>query len=182
MYRLYLTLIVCVIMGALVPLASYMAVAVDSATESPLYTHFIYMFGHANWMHWMINCWSLLVLHNIFRWYRLLAAYAMAVVLSFMPICNNTPVFGWLTEWIGLPESNLPVIGASVITSFFFGFITPHYWYKERTVVFMMAGLLLVGCILPGVTGFFHVIPYITGILAVLTERLIKSLHTFIGE
>lgn len=51
MRTLYITLIILILMVFIIPFHSLLAVS----PTSPLYSHFVYMFGHANLMHWAIN-------------------------------------------------------------------------------------------------------------------------------
>ncbi len=141
MNRFRITIAVCLIMALLVPLTDVLAVSYDT----PLYTHFLYIVGHDGYLHYIINAWSLLVMHNLFRWYRVLVAYAFAVLLSF----------------IALPAQ--PMVGASVFTCFFFGFTAPWLWRKERMLLILTVGLLLMTCVLPGFAGIPHVAAYAFG-------------------
>lgn len=103
MRTLYITLIILILMVFAIPFHSLLAVS----PTSPLYSHFVYMFGHANLMHWAINSWCLLMVHRLFRLHRLLASWLGSVALSF------------------LYYPSLPVLGVSVIISFFMGFSSP---------------------------------------------------------
>ena len=71
---------------------------------SPLYRHMLYIFAHASIIHWLCNSWSLLVFHNLFRPSRLIVAYVLSVLVSFLPL------------------SKLPILGLSVVVCFFLGF------------------------------------------------------------
>ena len=95
MNKFRITLIVCIFMAALIPNTDELAVS----DNSPLYTHFVYILGHDGFLHYAINAWSLLVIHNLFRWYRVLTAYLFAVLVSF----------------VALPAQ--PMVGASVFAS-----------------------------------------------------------------
>lgn len=165
MKRLYVTAAACAIMAALIPFAPDMAVVLDGSLES-IAPHFLFPFGHANLLHWLINSWSLLVLHNVLRWYRFLLAYVLAVVLSFV-----VPY---------IISDSQPVIGLSVITTFFFGYITPYYWAHNKSVPLMMMALLVIGCFLPGITAVFHIVPYVVGVVYCHIERTIRSVYAFI--
>lgn len=153
MNKFKITIFFCLLMLAVVPFTEYLAVS-DS---SPLYTHFLYNFGHDGYLHYTINAWSLLAMHNLFRWYRVTAAYLFAVLLSF----------------IALPAQ--PMVGASVFTCFFFGFTAPWLWRKERLLLTLTIGLLLLTCVLPGFAGIPHVAAYAFGsffyFLEFLTNR-----------
>ena len=146
--RFYATITVAVAMGLIVPFADKLAVS----DTSPTYTHFLYMMGHANWLHWAINAWTLLVLHNLFRWYRVAAAYAVAVGISY-----------WL-----LPA--MPMVGASVFTCFFIGFTMPYHWAKSRLTVVLTVALLILTCVLPHFAGIQHVTSFIVGLVFAFGE------------
>lgn len=155
MTRFYATLTACLLMAILVPMADRMAVGRDT----PPYTHLIYMAGHAGWLHWAVNAWSLLVLHNLFRWYRMLAAWLWAVGISF----------------IHLPEK--PLIGASVITCFFIGFYLRRLWTKDRLTAAMTIGLLALTCLLPGFAAFAHVSATAAGLLFYHAEMEARKIN-----
>ena len=161
MKRLYLTLALCVLMLALMPVAPALAVS----HLSPLTSHLFYMFAHANVLHWLINAWTLLVLHNTFRWYRCLAAYLLAVAASFVP-CSVI--------------ISRPTMGASALSCFFLGLITPHLWHSgKRSSVLMMLALLLLGFFLPGIAAGLHVALYLCGLLFINLERVARSFIWF---
>jgi membrane associated rhomboid family serine protease len=82
MGKFYITLIICLMMIPLIPFSSHFAVG----ASSPFYTHFIYMFGHASFIHWLCNAWSLLVLHNVINYHRVIAAWIFSVLASFVLI------------------------------------------------------------------------------------------------
>lgn len=157
MIRFYSTLFACLIMMVLLPYADVMAVS----QSSPVYTHYIYMFAHAGWLHLAINAWTLLVLHNLFTWYRLLASYICAVLISLFL----------------LPD--LPMVGASVISCFFLGFIMPHTWRRSRLTILLTLSLLLFTCLLPGMAGLPHVASYIVGLLFVYAEGFVRDLKRY---
>ena len=161
MKKFYVTLAAVIIMAFLIPFAPYMAVT----DHSPLTTHLLYMFAHGNVLHWAINGWALLILHNVFRWHRLLFVYLLAVALSFL--------IPHLLSGIA------PVLGASVITTFFFGLITPYYWHHDRLTAVLMATLLIVSCVLPGFAALYHIIPYLCGLIYRQIERIIHSYRNY---
>lgn len=148
------------VMAGLLPFSSQLAVSHDT----PLYTHFVYVFGHDGWLHYTINAWSLLAIHNLFRWYRVVAAYLFAVLLTF----------------VVLPDQ--PMIGASTVTCFFFGFTAPWLWRKERLALFLMVALLLLTCILPGFAGIPHVLAFTFGTVFSLCEGYIRRIHKYLHE
>ena len=150
MKRFNITWVVLVFMAAAIPHTDYLAV---SAT-SPAYTHYVYMLGHAGWLHYAINAWTLLAFHNLFTWYRVLAAYLCAVIISY----------------ILLPTQ--PMVGASVFTCFFIGFYAIYMWYKDKIATLMTVALLALTVVLPGFAGIPHVAAYITGLLFSYAERV----------
>lgn len=160
MNRFRITIVVIILMLLVVPYTGQLAVS-DS---SPLHTHFLYMCGHEGYLHYIINAWSLLVMHNLFRWYRVVAAYLFAVLLSF----------------IALPAQ--PMVGASVFTCFFFGFTAPWLWRKERLVLLMTVGLLLLTCILPGFAGIPHVAAFAFGTCFSFAELYIKLIRRYLKK
>ncbi len=158
MLRFWSTIVVCLLMGMLVPMAGRLAVS----DASPAYTHFLYMTGHANWLHWAVNAWTLLVLHNLFRWYRVAAAYAVSVAIGY-----------WL-----LPE--MPMVGASVFTCFFIGFTMPYHWVKSRLTVTLTVALLALTCVLPHFAGLQHVAAFLSGLAFCFMEWVFYEIHEYL--
>lgn len=158
MNRFRITILACVLMALAVPFTDRLAVSHDS----PLYTHFLYCVGHDGYLHYTINAWSLLVIHNLFRWYRVIAAYLFAVFLSF----------------VALPSQ--PMIGASVFTCFFFGFSAPWLWRKERLLLILTVALLLLTCVLPGFAGIPHVAAFSFGVVFSFTEFCIRRIRHYL--
>ena len=158
MNRFKITIAVCMLMLAAVSFTDLLAVS----HGSPLYTHFVYVFGHDGYLHYIINAWSLLAMHNLFRWYRVTAAYAFAVLLSF----------------VALPAQ--PMVGASVLTCFFFGFTAPWLWRKERMLLILTVGLLLLTCVLPGFAGIPHVLSFSFGLLFSFAEGFVHSIISYL--
>ena len=158
MKRFRITIAACILLAVLVPFPEYLAVSHDT----PLYTHLAYVFGHEGWLHYIINAWSLLAMHNLFRWYRVISAYLFAVALTFF----------------ALPPQ--PMIGASTFTCFFFGFTAPWLWRKERLALFLMVVLLLLTCILPGFAGIPHVTAFSFGVVFSLAEGYTRRIHHYL--
>ncbi len=158
MNRFRITITACLILLLNVPFTEHLAVSDDS----PLHTHFLYMCGHDGYLHYVINAWSLLVMHNLFRWYRVIVAYLFAVLLSF----------------IALPEQ--PMVGASVFTCFFFGFTAPWLWHKNRLVLILTVCLLLLTCILPGFAGIPHVAAFAFGVAFSFVESYVKTIRHYL--
>jgi hypothetical protein len=53
---------------------------------------------------------------------------------------------------------SLPVLGASVIISFFMGFTAPWLYRRKRLAFWQMLILLVIGCLLPHIAGIYHLI------------------------
>jgi len=164
MHRFYATIIAIVIMAALIPISPQMA----TSPSAPLATHFIYMLAHANILHWLINAWALLVLHNLFRLHRLVIAYALAIAISFIP-------------HLSLQISNLnpqpsTLLGSSVIAVFFMGFVAPYLWRKDRMATVLTAAIILIGFFIPGIAAFHHLLMFIAGLIAYKIEFFLYPL------
>jgi len=158
MIRFKLSIVICLLMALAVPFSATMAVSAGS----PTYTHYIYMFGHASWLHYAVNIWSLMVLHNLFRWYRVIAAYLWAVVLSYFVHFDK------------------PLLGASVIVCFFIGMIILNLWKKQRLSAILTVVILFLTCFLPGFAGIIHIQAFLFGLLFFLIEMLICHIHKII--
>ena len=173
MTKLYLTIAAIIVMAALIPLAPLMAL--PPVEEASLIRHFIYMFGHATILHWAVNAWALLVLHNLFRLSRLIAAYLLAVLISFLP--HSSFLISHFSFSVSEVEAR-PIIGASVITCFFFGMLASHLWRRgERLSPYMMAALIIIAFFIPGIAAMPHLLMFLAGIMSYHFERL---LHSFI--
>ena len=123
------------------------------------------MFGHAGLLHWAVNSWALLVLHNLFRQARLFVAYVLAVIASFVPSCSP-----YAATALQSPSQH-PVLGASVITCFFFGLLMPSLWRKDRLSACMTAALILIAFFIPGIAAFHHLLMFLSGIAWSYIER-----------
>lgn len=156
MRTLYITLLIILLMAFIIPLHADMAVS----PSAPTYSHFVYMFGHANFIHYAVNAWCLLMVHRQFRFHRLLASWLASVALSF------------------LYYPSLPVLGASVIISFFMGFTAPWLYHRKRLAFFQMLLLLLIGCLLPHIAGIYHLILFALGFTYAKAESFIHRANT----
>lgn len=156
MRTLYITLLIILLMAFIIPLHANMAVS----PSAPTYSHFVYMFGHANFIHWAVNSWCLLMVHRQFSFHRLLAAWLCSVLLSF----------------IYYPA--LPVLGASVLISFFMGFTAPWLYRRKRLAFCQMLLLLLIGCLLPHIAGIYHLILFALGFIYAKAESFIHRANT----
>lgn len=153
MRTLYITIIIAILMASIIPLHADMAVS----PSAPLYSHFVYMFGHANFIHWAVNAWCLLMLHRLFYIHRVLTSWLASVALSF------------------IYYPSLPVLGASVIISFFMGFTTPWLYRRKRLAFWQMLIILLLGCFLPHIAGTYHLILFAIGFLYAKAEGFIRK-------
>ena len=160
MLRFRLTIALCAVMAVLVPFTPVLAVS----PATPPYTHLVYVLGHDGWIHYAVNAWSLLVMHNLFRWYRVAVAYGLTVLISY----------------IALPPQ--PMVGASVFTCFFFGFAAPWLWRRERLAVIMTIGLLLLTCILPGFAGVPHVVAFASGVVFSTGEGIVREIKGYLEK
>jgi hypothetical protein len=160
MNKFRITILACLLMLLAVPFTEQLAVA----NGTPLHTHLLYVVGHDGYLHYLVNAWSLLVMHNLFRWYRALSAYLFAVLLSF----------------IALPDQ--PMVGASVFTCFFFGFTAPWLWVRERLVLILTIGLLLLTCVLPGFAGIPHVASFSFGVLFSFGESYVRRIRQYLSK
>lgn len=156
MRTLYITLLIILLMAFIIPLHANMAVS----PSTPIYSHFVYMFGHANFIHWAVNAWCLLMVHRQFSFHRLLASWLASVALSF------------------LYYPSLPVLGASVIISFFMGFTAPLLYRRKRIAFCQMLLLLLIGCLLPHIAGIYHLILFALGFIYAKAESFVHRANT----
>lgn len=156
MRTLYITLVIILAMAFIVPLHTLLAVSPSSSLNS----HFVYMFGHANYLHWAVNSWCLLMVHRQFRIHRLLASWIGSVGLSF------------------IYYPSLPVLGASVIISFFMGFTAPWLYRCKRLAFYQMMILMLIGCIMPQIAGFYHLVLFILGLVYAKVESFIHHANS----
>lgn len=156
MRTLYITLLIILLMAFIIPLHANMAVS----PSTPIYSHFVYMFGHANFIHWAVNAWCLLMVHRQFSFHRLLASWLCSVLLSF----------------IYYPA--LPVLGASVLISFFMGFTAPWLYRRKRLAFCQMLLLLLIGCLLPHIAGIYHLILFALGFIYAKAESFVHRANT----
>ncbi len=156
MKRLYYLILVSL---SLLPLVAYRQdMSVSNGT--PFYTHFVYMFAHANIFHWMCNTWSMMLLVNVVRWYRVVAAYILAVIISF----------------IGFIVSSTPVLGASTIVAFFVGYVAQYYWSHNRTAFFCNLAAIILTLFIPQFAGACHLAMFGCGVIFWFVERAVSKL------
>nr|WP_295278074.1 hypothetical protein [uncultured Prevotella sp.] len=151
MRTLYITILLIALMALAIPLHDKLAVS----PTTPTYTHLVYMFGHAGFIHWAVNSWCILMLHHQFKPHRVIASWLGSVVLSF------------------LYYPSLPVLGASVIISFFMGITSPWLYRYKRLAFWQMVVLLAIGCVLPHIAGTYHLVLFAFGFLYAKVESFI---------
>lgn len=156
MRTLYITIFFIVMMAFIIPLHAFLAVSPSAS----IYSHFVYMFGHANFIHWAVNAWCILMIHRQFRLHRVLASWFSSVGLSF------------------IYYPSLPVLGASVIISFFMGLTAPWLYSRRRLAFWQMLILLVIGCLLPHIAGIYHLILFALGFLYAKVERLLHQANS----
>lgn len=154
MRTLYITLVSVALMALIIPLHRFLAVS----SSSPSYTHFVYMFGHASLIHWAVNSWCIIMLHHHFRVIRMTIAWGMSVILSFVYY------------------PSLPVLGASVIISFFMGLTAPWLYAYKRLAFWQMLLLMTIGCFLPHIAGVYHVVLFVLGFIYAKVESVVNSI------
>lgn len=108
------------------------------STESVWWTHFVYMFFHANIFHLIGNCYALFFLLNK---RNIIPAYLIAVIASFLPM-NPT---------VGVSSMIFAIIGMCRINS------------KFQKVFFY--SYLVLGLIIPGINGTIHISSFVLGSL-----------------
>jgi len=160
MNKLYITFFASALLLPGIPLAPFLSVS----EESPLYTHFVYMLGHASILHWFINAWALFMLHNIMYPSRLLVAYLLSVLMTGIPFVIPSTESG-----------SLGLVGVSVINCFFFGFILPYTMRTDKLSAYMMMSLVLIGFFIPGIAALPHVIMFVSGCVYFYVECAIRS-------
>lgn len=153
MRTFYLTIFFVTLMALAIPLHSKLAVS----PTSPAYTHFIYMFGHASFLHWLVNSWCIVMVHRQMKPHRLLSAWMASVLLSFAYY------------------PTLPVLGSSVIISFFMGVQAPWLYKCKRLAFWQMLTLLAIGFMLPNIAGLYHAILFAFGYIYAKAESLVNK-------
>lgn len=155
MGRLF-TLFFCLVVTAmLLPATGSLAVGQDT----PVYTHFLYMFAHDGWLHYSVNAVAFLVMHHVYSRWRWVAAYLSAVAASF-----------WL-------ENDRLVVGASVLLCFFVGCIAPVMWKRRRLLFWQTVAILLIQCFIPYIAGMWHLVMVLFGLVYVAMERIVSDIR-----
>ncbi|MBR5689820.1 MAG: hypothetical protein IKX17_05190 [Prevotella sp.] len=156
------------LMLALIPFADYCAVS----STSPIYTHFIYMFAHANVFHWLLNAAALVILHKILSLPRVATAYITAVAISFLN-CQLSIINYQLSI---RPQA---VLGFSVILYFLVGTIIRNAWKHDKTIFWQTILFLTIGFFLPNIAATYHLLPFLAGFIYHPIEQNIRSFLQF---
>ena len=126
---------------------------------TPTYTHLIYMFAHANILHWAINAYALIVMHKFCTPAALTAAYICAVAISFLPIYTQ------------------PTLGMSVMIYFLIAKIITQR--KNKAIILPIAIFIVAGFFLPNIAAAFHLAAISCGTIYFIAEKNIKSFIQF---
>ena len=107
---------------------------------SPIWTHFTYMFAHANLLHLICNLYALYIC--ISKRINLFHVYIIGVAVSFIAM------------------NNIPTVGASSCVYVMLGINV--YGAKRKTHLIAVCAVLL-GFLMPNVNAWIHVYSYILG-------------------
>lgn len=122
-----------ILLGCLLPFCHEMAVS----SNAPAYTHYIYMFAHANGLHFVLNGIAWAFLWRIITPARTISAYLAAVAISFLlPAITSDTVVGW-----------------SVIIYWYWGFILA---YMPRNARLRFLTLIVISFFIPGLAAAWH--------------------------
>lgn len=175
MKKLGFALALITVMLLLIPFAGPMALrpvtVLEVLTSSlpPSFSPFLYMFAHANIIHWAFNSWCLLMLHNILTLHRCMASYISA------------SAFGLL--WcVFAPASATPVLGFSAILFWFFGYLIPFWWRTNKMTVFILGLYLAAGMFIPHVAGSFHLTLALMGFAYYHCEGWVRRFLNFVFD
>ena len=130
--------------------------------DAPLYTHFVYMFAHADILHWAINAWAILAMHRIISVRMAAVAYIAAVILSFF--------------------AKQPTVGASAMVFFVFGCLTPTLLSHRKIFLLQIIIYLAVAFLLPGVAAGLHCAAYIVGIIYIGAHKTAYQIKRIFDE
>lgn len=108
------------------------------STDSVWWTHFVYMFFHANIFHLIGNCYALFLLLNK---RIVIPAYLIAVIVSFVP----------MPPTVGISSMLFAIIGMCRINS---------KWEKVLVYIYLISGLFI-----PGINGTIHISSFVLGTL-----------------
>lgn len=153
MKKVEYVLLCILLMALIIPMHETLAVS----KQTPAYTHFVYMFGHANVIHWLINSVSLVLLTNLISLPRMVTAYVSAVAVSF------------------LLYDDMAVIGASVFVCWLVGFMSLWLWNKRRMAFWQMAAATVIMFFIPGIAAMHHLAMMAAGLIGNRVEYLIAD-------
>lgn len=101
--------------------------------SSPWWTHITYMFGHAGWLHYLMNGLAWIMMRRIVTLERTLAAIVIAALIP----ATGTPVLGW-----------------SVILYYYMGLCLASMSTGARL---RLIGVVSVGFFMPWIAAWHHV-------------------------
>ncbi len=158
MTRFYIAIGLNIVMLALMPFANVLA----TKASAPLYTHFLYVFTHANILHWLINAWAIMALHRIVSVRMAAVAYSTAVILSFF--------------------TDQSTVGASAMIFFVFGCLTPTLLTHKRVFLLQIAIFLVLAFFLPNIAAGIHLAAYIVGIVYIVACKMTFQIKRLFDE
>lgn len=135
--------------------------------SAPWYTYFIYMFGHASFLHCLVNAWCLLTLVNVLSPWRCLCAYVSSVLLA---VAVFSQPFA----------PSRPVLGLSVVIFYFYGYITRHLWRTNIFTLLSFIPVLALGFFFPHIASGFHLLSFCIGFLAWHIELAAVRIRSFL--
>ena len=174
MQKFIASLTTALLMLFLIPFAPTFAVS----ASAPLYTHFIYMFAHANILHWLFNAWGLLIMHKLFTPSRCITAYLIAIAISFLPSSPFTPLNPHPPSTGGLGGS----LGFSVILFFFIGYLIFFFRKRNKTAFLQVILFIIIGFFIPNMAATYHLLAFLSGAIYFKIETLILDISHFIKD
>ena len=124
----------------------------------------MYVFGHANVWHWLLNSWCMVVLHNLFGWKNTVTAYVLAVVVSYVP------------NYSLVTDAEVPVVGFSTILMYMYGLATEYFWRREKWIVISLLSFLGVGYLIPNCAAMWHALMWIAGVTVCGMQKMLRWL------
>ena len=189
MQKFIASLTTALLMLFLIPFAPVFAVS----ASAPLYTHFIYMFAHANILHWLFNAWGLLIMHKLFTLPRCITAYLIAIAISFLPSPSLLGRVGerlsHLSSFIFHLSSSSPLLGGprgalgfSVILFFFIGYLIFFFRKRNKTAFLQVILFIIIGFFIPNMAATYHLLAFLSGAIYFKIETLILDISHFIKD
>jgi membrane associated rhomboid family serine protease len=177
MKKFIASIIVALLMFPLIPFASVFAVS----ASAPLYTHFTYMFAHANILHWLINAWGIIIIHKLYSPSRCIAAYLIAVTISFIPLLGGTRgTFSIFNFQFSIRAT--PALGFSVILFFFVGYLIFLFRKQNKTAFLQVILFIIIGFFIPNMAATHHLLAFLSGAIYFKIETLILDISHFIKD